>query len=717
MHKAYKFFIIFFIYFNFINFSSAYTKLFEPEIPGEINVIISWKYLKEYTDILNKSSKNPRAPIPQESKKKFRAKIYYLDQKGEMNILPSNVRITGDWQDHIDNKKKISSLKINLREGNVGNIVNFRLLLSSSRDFDSEIFWSSLFETLGYPSLYKKIVNVSINGLPQEKMLFEESTSKEFLERFSLRELPIIETDERLFWYKKVKAFNECSDLMHLASVSYQDKCIKQYNKNNFENEEISWNWKVDNKGFLKNKTAYKIGIKALQNIDANEKIENNFNSFKKLNNQLAYHAIRMNNLKKIYDPIYNFYTPIYFDGDVNREEFKRFCEKNSVDGNIDKKLEQNIVKLSDIYFKRTGKKINSNFKCVASILLSDEKNYFSLKSILKNIESYNKNKFIKKNNSFPYVLTDLSFTESKICLSEKECQISNEDIIKDVIAGDYIFVDKNNNKFFPYLNVENKVQNNVKFIKVKSDEDKFFDIYDNQTLYLDLNNFNKNIQLNYKSEFSKAVIFNSNLINSKIKINSSDKFQFKNNESTYDENLLTGCLTIIDSYLENISIESNYSNCEDSINIIRSSGTINELNIKNSLFDLVDFDFSNIKIEKAILVNAKNDCIDFSYGNYLIKNISAHKCGDKGVSVGEKSSIEIKNLIGSQNYLDFAVKDSSILYLSKFDTDKDLDYKCGSIYKKKQEFNGGKIFYSNSSFPCKITKDLYSEINLNAKK
>ena len=57
------------------------------------------------------------------------------------------------------------------------------------------------------------------------------------------------------------------------------------------------------------------------------------------------------------------------------------------------------------------------------------------------------------------------------------------------------------------------------------------------------------------------------------------------------------------------------------------------------------------------------------------------------------KSSIEIKNLIGSQNYLDFAVKDGSILYLNKFDTDKDLDYKCGSIYKKNKNLMEEKYF------------------------
>ena len=89
---------------------------------------------------------------------------------------------------------------------------------------------------------------------------------------------------------------------------------------------------------------------------------------------------------------------------------------------------------------------------------------------------------------------------------------------------------------------------------------------------------------------------------------------------------MLTGCLTIIDSNLKDISIESDHSHCEDALNIVRSKGSISELNLKNSQFDLVDFDFSEIKIKKAVLSNSKNDCLDFSYGKYILEEVTTSK-------------------------------------------------------------------------------------------
>ena len=252
MLKFYVKIILIFIFVNSSSTANSYTKLFEPNVPNDININISWKYLKEYSDYINQISKNPTSPIPSKYKKRFRSKVYFKNKYDELSILPASTRITGDWQDHIDSQKKISSLKINLREGNIGNIVKFRILLSKTRDFEAEVFWTILHEVLGYPALYKKIINVSMNGLPPEKMLFEETPSKEFLERFSIRETAILETDERYFWDNKYDAFNNCSSLAELISTKERDKCVENYLKEiDFEKYNV-WTWKVDNKSFKK---------------------------------------------------------------------------------------------------------------------------------------------------------------------------------------------------------------------------------------------------------------------------------------------------------------------------------------------------------------------------------------------------------------------------------------------------------------------------------
>ena len=64
---------------------------------------------------------------------------------------------------------------------------------------------------------------------------------------------------------------------------------------------------------------------------------------------------------------------------------------------------------------------------------------------------------------------------------------------------------------------------------------------------------------------------------------------------------------------------------------------------------DAIDFDFSNLEIDYINVSNALNDCVDMSFGNYLIKNQLLQDCGDKAISVGENSvfngnKIEIKD-------------------------------------------------------------------------
>ena len=62
----------------------------------------------------------------------------------------------------------------------------------------------------------------------------------------------------------------------------------------------------------------------------------------------------------------------------------------------------------------------------------------------------------------------------------------------------------------------------------------------------------------------------------------------------------------------------------------------------------------------------AKNDCIDFSYGLYRVKKIKIEKCGDKGISVGEKSIFKINNAEINFSNIGIAVKDSSFMEINE---------------------------------------------------
>ena len=89
-----------------------------------------------------------------------------------------------------------------------------------------------------------------------------------------------------------------------------------------------------------------------------------------------------------------------------------------------------------------------------------------------------------------------------------------------------------------------------------------------------------------------------------------------------------------------------------------------------------------NIKIS-----NSLNDCLDFSFGNYFVKNLELNYCGDKGISVGEKSVAKFKIANISNSNIGIASKDSSRVNV---DTSNIVNTKiCVSAYQKKQEFAG----------------------------
>ena len=125
-----------------------------------------------------------------------------------------------------------------------------------------------------------------------------------------------------------------------------------------------------------------------------------------------------------------------------------------------------------------------------------------------------------------------------------------------------------------------------------------------------------KTITFEKNNDFGKIIFSDGNLNSWHVKftdnLNNNDKPVFKS-----DKNGLTGCLTFIDMKVDNAVIEIENANSEDSLNFIRSTGTIKFLKITNAQFDAMDADFSNILFEKIEVIESGNDCLDFSYGKY----------------------------------------------------------------------------------------------------
>jgi len=158
----------------------------------------------------------------------------------------------------------------------------------------------------------------------------------------------------------------------------------------------------------------------------------------------------------------------------------------------------------------------------------------------------------------------------------------------------------------------------------------------------------------------------------------------------------LTGCLNTYNLILKNVSFDIENTFCEDALNLIRTNGDINLIKINKSFSDSIDMDFSNLNVSHIFVSESLNDCLDLSYGNYIFNKINLSKCGDKGVSVGEKSKVQINNLIVEETEIGLASKDSSEVTLN-FSMIKDTSL-CFAAYRKKQEFSGGKIIIQKTN-------------------
>ncbi len=297
----------------------------------------------------------------------------------------------------------------------------------------------------------------------------------------------------------------------------------------------------------------------------------------------------------------------------------------------------------------------------------------------------------------------------------KKDKLLSQEEKFK---KNDLIFISKTNNKnllqgWFHQKNIKGtltKFQITKDAFVLKSKKGISFKILEKE----------KKILIN-KNDISGRIVFSGKLLKG-WKISFLDKSNIENSNSdkeyiVSDENGLTGCLTFFNIRLEGVLIDAKNAKCEDSINFINVSGVIDGINVSNSLSDGVDFDFSNLKIRKLTSVNSKNDCIDFSYGEYLIEKVFAQSCGDKGISVGENSNVEIKQLISKDSNIGVASKDSSTTKIDNaFLENMNI---CFSVYNKKQEFNGSFLDIHNyqcNNYSQKNDFDGQSIIKLNKK-
>lgn len=147
----------------------------------------------------------------------------------------------------------------------------------------------------------------------------------------------------------------------------------------------------------------------------------------------------------------------------------------------------------------------------------------------------------------------------------------------------------------------------------------------------------------------------------------------------------LTGAVTFYDSPVEFDNCLFSGNTSEDALNIVSSRFEINKSTIEKTLSDAFDSDFSSGRVQNTTFVDIGNDALDFSGSSATLQDITVSTCGDKGVSVGERSSVKGSKILVKNCQIGLASKDQSELTLSTVRVEDVTT--LASAYQKKPEY------------------------------
>ena len=171
---------------------------------------------------------------------------------------------------------------------------------------------------------------------------------------------------------------------------------------------------------------------------------------------------------------------------------------------------------------------------------------------------------------------------------------------------------------------------------------------------------------------------------------------QFHNLSAPRDDQwALTGAVTLYESpvKIEDSLFAANHTS-DDALNVIRAEFRLQDVVFKNTFADAIDVDFGRGSMRRVQFQNVGNDAVDFSGSKAFLENVSVFGAGDKGISVGEQSQVQMRDIAIHDAKIGFASKDYSLIQM------KDIFIKNCPIgltaYQKKPEYGPSQIFAQN---------------------
>jgi hypothetical protein len=122
----------------------------------------------------------------------------------------------------------------------------------------------------------------------------------------------------------------------------------------------------------------------------------------------------------------------------------------------------------------------------------------------------------------------------------------------------------------------------------------------------------------------------------------------------------LTGAVTFYESPVEFHHCRFQDNRSEDALNTVRTSFLISDCHFSHTQGDAFDADFCDGKVASSTFTNIGNDGIDVSGSHVEIESVRCEQMGDKGLSIGEKSTAVARDVDVRDARIGFAVKDLS---------------------------------------------------------
>tara|TARA_B100000780_G_scaffold261369_1_gene213777 strand:+ start:866 stop:3058 length:2193 start_codon:yes stop_codon:yes gene_type:complete len=680
----------------------------------KIKIPKSGKYNKNFFKIITSKEEN----IPPKLKKKFKA-IIKVEYKFGTCTYNSSLKQNGDYKDHINFATGLRSLNIKLKDGNIQNAVKFKLLLPKTRGHYNEILGTIIAKELGFivPETFEVLVNV--NG-KQSIMLFQEDAKKEMLERNNRREGPMFEGDESLLW-------------------SFE-------NKKNFELEDISLARLTNSKWFSLGESSESITLFAYKKLQqayldyANSHPPNYLAIFPNQNRSTIFqdfhflmtamngsHALRPHNRKYYYNSFLNFFEPIYYDGDLNINKelvllsvsdkyafeekykfpYKKLIQSENFSKNILRSLQNRVINYSEhvqLFAVEGLKQLTTN----TTFLQNQISNHKLEKITLIQSQALNQYQSRVENHAIAqkkiHLMTKHKDYYSAFDASQKAYKLTTKQLgnlmSKNTLNDErYIFLPKT----LPSKIYKEGVKTQLLNVETGGM------LVLSSGISLDINTNNKKITINQTNPDDWILFVDTDLTEWTINFSGIKKNIYKNITQRFNFHGMTGCLNFYKSKFNKTVISGNDGQCEDTINIVSSSGSITSINVENSFSDAVDFDFSKLDIMETYIVNAGNDCLDVSGGTYKIIKAHLENCSDKGISVGEISEFNGGKIYVSQANIAIASKDLSKVIIAELET-KDV-LVCIEASQKKQEFGGAIAIIDKNFCEGDNKEDVHSKI------